>query len=53
MCPYCGSPNTLGVEDEGRHYELVTDCETCCRPIVVSVRNIDGDYEVDARAENE
>ncbi len=54
LCPYCGSPNEIGVESQvGRAYEITTDCEVCCRPIVVKVRIIGGDYELEIRGENE
>jgi hypothetical protein len=54
LCPYCGSCNQISLDyGQGKQYELVTDCEICCRPIIIYVRIIDNDYAVDARAENE
>jgi len=53
-CPYCGSPNEITLDGgQGQRYELVTDCETCCRPIIVRVRVTDGACELEVHAENE
>ena len=53
-CPYCGSPNAISLDSgQGKRYELVTDCETCCRPIVVQVRVTASDCELEVHAENE
>ncbi len=53
-CPYCGSENSL-VLDPGAlsRYEMVTDCEVCCNPLVVRVSIVAGDYEIEVRPENE
>ena len=54
VCPYCASPNVVSLEaGEGSQYEIVTDCEVCCRPIVVSVRLTEDDCEIEAHGENE
>ncbi|MDO8580495.1 MAG: CPXCG motif-containing cysteine-rich protein [Candidatus Omnitrophota bacterium] len=54
LCPYCGSLNDISVDrTAGKRCKLVTDCETCCRPIVVEITFIGEDCEIDARAENE
>ena len=54
QCPYCGKSNLLSLDiGDGNQYEMVTDCEVCCRPIVVHVRINDDEIEIDARAENE
>ncbi|MFA5060211.1 MAG: CPXCG motif-containing cysteine-rich protein [Candidatus Omnitrophota bacterium] len=54
FCPYCGSCNTITLEPgQGKEYELITDCEICCRPIVVSIKMIGEEAEITARAENE
>ena len=52
-CPYCGSENSIALDGQGRRFKMVVDCETCCRPIVVGVRVMGGDCELDVRAENE
>jgi len=53
LCPYCGRANAISLDSsEGRQFELVTDCEICCRPIVIAVRNVGDEVEVEARAEN-
>lgn len=37
-CPYCGSPNSLQADvSAGNNQKLITDCETCCSPIVVRI----------------
>ena len=53
LCPYCGSPNTTDLEDESGPYELVMDCEICCRPVTLRVQRAGDHFEVQARAENE
>ena len=53
LCPYCSSANEMSLdESEGREYEMVTDCEICCRPVVVHVRMTNQGAQLDARAEN-
>ena len=53
-CPYCGSENNICLEDgQVRQYKLVVDCETCCRPIVITVKVVGREYELAARPENE
>ncbi len=52
-CPYCGSSNIISLESQSRQYEVVTDCETCCKPIVVRVRMVEGSSELEVRGENE
>ena len=52
FCPYCGSPNTINLENQSS-CQLVTDCETCCKPIVVRARKIGEEIELEVRAENE
>ena len=54
LCPYCGCPNTISLDaGQGKEYELITDCEVCCRPIIVNVRMIEDDCELDIHGENE
>ena len=39
QCPFCGESIFLDFyEEEGRHQELVVDCEVCCNPIQYDVR---------------
>lgn len=52
LCPYCGQPNTLALEHESQTFELITDCETCCRPVVIRVKKDRFDTVIDAQAEN-
>ena len=55
LCPYCGRSNALSIDiTGGSNQEFVTDCETCCRPIVVSLE-LDGEdvMSIEARKENE
>lgn len=38
LCPYCSSENYLSIIfSEGEFQEFVTDCETCCRPILIKI----------------
>ncbi|MGE0268249.1 MAG: CPXCG motif-containing cysteine-rich protein [Candidatus Omnitrophota bacterium] len=38
-CPYCASENSLLVDfTAGRHQKFITDCEICCRPILVRLQ---------------
>ena len=54
LCPYCGSSNSIILDaSEGKHFDLVTDCSVCCRPVVVQVSFEDGDYNLHVRAEND
>lgn len=53
LCPYCGSLNIISLENQSRQYELVMDCETCCKPIAVRVRMVGGSSELEVRGENE
>lgn len=54
FCPYCGRENSISLDSgQGRQYELVVDCEICCRPIVIHVRMVGGECELEARPENE
>lgn len=52
-CPYCARMNTLVAEwrDE-KEYRQITDCEVCCRPILVTFRVL-GRGIVDIRIEKE
>jgi len=38
-CPYCGEPNTVGLDPTGgRRQTFTVDCEVCCRPILVKLK---------------
>ncbi len=38
-CPYCGEPQSLGVDPaDAATGRLVVDCTVCCRPIHVLLR---------------
>ena len=38
QCPYCASLNTITVDlTGGEEQHFTTDCEVCCRPIVVNL----------------
>jgi len=53
-CPCCGEKNTAFIDStEGPVQEWVTDCEVCCRPVIVSVRLDDDRIEIDARPESD
>jgi len=54
-CPYCASPNESALDPhQGSRQEWITDCEVCCKPIVVQIE-LDGEelLSVSARQENE
>jgi len=54
-CPFCGQENSLFVDiSAGNRQRVLTDCETCCRPLVVDIR-LSGDelLSIDASSENE
>ena len=54
LCPYCGSQNSVEVDvTAGRNQKLITDCETCCAPIVVRLSLQGGQIlSCDAQREN-
>ena len=42
LCPYCGSENSLFIDfSAGSYQEFISDCEICCRPVVIAVE-LDG-----------
>jgi hypothetical protein len=41
-CPHCGETFSLAFDVSEGGAEFVTDCEVCCRPMVVTVRVTDG-----------
>ena len=43
-CPYCGETLSLAMDSTGgRKQQFVTDCEVCCKPIVIRVEFEDGE----------
>ena len=38
MCPFCGSDTLVILDGEEGEFEMVSDCENCCRPITVNAR---------------
>lgn len=54
LCPYCGEPIQLLVDDTSGSQNYIEDCSVCCRPIEVSVQTgADGVAQVTVAAENE
>jgi hypothetical protein len=54
-CPYCMASNSVDLDPSGgRAQSFVTDCETCCQPIAVTIE-FDGDEmtNFEAKPENE
>lgn len=45
LCPYCGYPNFSPLDPISGLQEWTTDCENCCRPIVLKVRVRGGEVE--------
>ena len=35
MCPFCGADTLVILDGEEGEFEMVSDCENCCRPINV------------------
>ena len=53
-CPYCGETITILVDDSLPEQQYVEDCQVCCRPIVIYLREgPDGTPTVSANVENE
>ncbi len=51
-CPYCGETITI-VVDDNEEDRYVEDCQVCCRPIEMSVSNIDGEISVNVYRDDE
>ncbi len=34
-CPFCGAANELGLDSTIPEQSFTTDCEVCCRPLLV------------------
>jgi len=55
LCAWCGELNEITVDVSGGIEQvLVTDCEVCCRPNLLTVRiDVDGDaFTVEASRES-
>jgi len=54
-CPYCGTLNETSLDfSQGNRQQWVTDCEICCRPIVVDITLENGEIaDVFVRKEND
>lgn len=55
MCPYCGEPAELDIEDTGwSRQSYVQDCPVCCQPWQVElIRDADGDWNATLRTGDE
>jgi len=54
MCPYCGEPITVLIDDSVPEQQYIEDCEVCCRPIEFHVAiDVNGTQAVLVKAENE
>ena len=45
MCPFCGADTLVILDGEEGEFEMVTDCENCCRPISVNAKVGGGQVE--------
>lgn len=54
-CPYCMAANSTDLDPSaGRSQTFVTDCETCCQPIVVEIEFDDDEVaSFEAKPEND
>jgi hypothetical protein len=54
ICPYCGEPIDILVDDSFPDQRYVEDCQVCCRPIVLDISlDPDGEATVVTRQEND
>jgi len=53
QCPYCGESIEILVDDSAGQQRYIEDCQVCCRPISITVAVDDGQWQVDARGEDE
>ena len=50
VCPCCGEPGTVELEDVEEDDEFVQDCAVCCRPWTVTVHvGADGEVSFDVQ----
>jgi len=53
-CPYCGETITILVDDSVPEQSYIEDCQVCCRPIEISIRQTGpGGVEIEARHEDQ
>ncbi|NVK55999.1 MAG: CPXCG motif-containing cysteine-rich protein [Alteromonadaceae bacterium] len=53
-CPYCMTINDLEVDEINDIGQTqVIDCQICCQPIVVEIRDNDGEIDIQAEREND
>jgi hypothetical protein len=45
ICPFCGQPIEVVLDDTEGEQSLISDCEVCCRPI--ELRAVIKNHEVD------
>lgn len=50
-CPWCGATNAIEIDlSAGSKQQFTTDCETCCKPMVISFKVVSSgeveDFEV-------
>ncbi len=55
VCPYCGEPAELTVDDDGwSRQTYVEDCPVCCQPWQVELRrDEEGDWDATLRTADE
>jgi hypothetical protein len=52
ICACCGSPNAVQVDRGGGSRQRYTeDCQTCCRPNLLSIEIADGEVRIEAERE--
>lgn len=52
-CAFCGTPNDIEIDpSEGDSHALVHDCAVCCNPNLLTIRRVDGGWEVSAEPES-
>jgi len=49
ICPFCGEPTEVSVDDEAGKQTFIQDCDVCCHPIQIRARvTADGELTIDA-----
>ncbi|GAB3018015.1 CPXCG motif-containing cysteine-rich protein [Bowmanella dokdonensis] len=53
-CPYCMTPNDLEVDSlHDLDQQQIVDCQICCQPIELVIREEGGVFEVQAQREDD
>ena len=53
-CPYCGESITVLAESLQDEQQYVEDCQVCCRPIIIHLKQTDeGGCLIEARHEDD